>query len=235
MAIATETRPSSVKPAAQATAPAPAAVKPATPADKAKRLAAIAPAVTAALDEMNGEAFAALQTSDRAPDVIREALACLPQPRRNDIALWEFSNNMYRYVVHAGIDLRLLDGNTNHWSMFSDLVKPFDSVRAISQDRSSFADFIITDCDDQYADARLIFYMKIPQRKLQDAPAWMPEGYKLERCGPDSEQSGWIIRRQHDGVVLTDGLPFKTIEDARRFIKDHPIFRRDEAVQYFPR
>lgn len=224
--------PTEVKP----TKPAAGFVNKLSPAaQKAQRLAEIAPAVSAALDEMNGKAFAALHTSDRAPDVIREALACLPQPRRNDIALWEFTNSQWRYVVHPGIDLRLLDGNTNHWSMFSDLVKPFDSVRAISQDRSSFADFIIADSDDQYADARLIFYMKIPQRKLQDAPAWMPEGYRLERCGPDSEQPGWIIRRQHDGVVLTDGLPFKTTEDARRFIKDHPNFRRDEAVQYFTR
>jgi len=201
---------------------------------RTERLGEIAPQVSAALDAVSPKDRGPLNF-EHAPALVKEALEIMPDPKRDILQLAEFTNTTWTVVIAANVDLRLLDGKFKFWSTFSDLLHPFDSVRAVAADRRAVADFIITECSDKFADARLTHYLKIEPRDFTQTPDWMPAGFALERTGPESMISGWAIRKPDGGLMLDSGVPFKDAEQARRFLKDHAMFRTNDAPRYWPR
>lgn len=203
---------------------------PSADAVKRNRLSEIRHEVTEALDSW--------QVGIPMPAILQESLQLIKPPASNSLQLREFSNAQYRLGVNADVDLRQLHRLVNFWSALAGRgLQKFDDIRVISEDECAMADFVVVDADDKFVDAMLVSFHKVQRRaRPQGETSWLHQGDTLVQRPPKGTLPGGYVIVRENGVELSQsGLPFKTIEEARRYYLDHAINRDSKIAQYFPR
>ena len=202
-------------------------------APKRPRHVELAPQVATELAGKSAEEFAAMRREGKLPDCVKEAMDVIPTPARDQLQLAEFTNCDRRLIAPADVHPMLLDNNRVFWSSISDQLQVYDLIRTIAPDRTWYAEYVVTHCSENEAEARLLRYIHIDPPQVSARYDWLPVTHELIAVGPESAMPGFSIRRVADGRLM-NSQPFKEIEDARRYWKDHAINRRDEQPQYFP-
>ncbi len=209
--------------------------KDAKPIPKTPRHIELAALVAAELAGVSIEEFSKLRREGKLPDAAKEAMSVIPQPARDQLQLAEFTNCDRRLVAPADVDPRLLDDNRRFWSILSDQLSAFDLIRVIAPDRSWYAEYVVTECGENTASARLLRYIDIEPAQKSSQHEWLPDGFELIALGPEHPVPGFAIKRLRDGhLMLSSGMPFPDVESARRHLKDHAVFKKDEITKYLP-
>lgn len=199
------------------------------------RYVELAPQVEKELAGVTPEQFAAQREAGNLSDTLREAMSVVPEPARNALQLREFSNADHRLIAPANAHPLLLDNCPKFWTMLSDSLNLYDKVTVIAPDRRWVAEYLVTHCGENNADAKLLSVTHIEPEQF-DAPSWLPEGYELISLGPEHSMPGYGIRRKKDQFMILSGggHPFPNVETARRYLKDSALFRKDEVPKYLP-
>ena len=195
----------------------------------------IAPLAAAELATMTAAEFDAQRRAGKLSETLQEAFAITPQPARDGLQLLEFTNNAFRLIAPPYSHPLLINDNPIFWSTLDDQVQIFDEVLVVARDRTWVAKYLVVQRGENRANARLMFDPVYLDQEVTKTPDWMPQGYELIQLGPEHSRPGYGVRRMSDGfVILQSGVPFPDAESARRHMKDHAVFRREEIPRMFP-
>lgn len=152
------------------------------------------------------------------PDVSTE-LKPKPAPsiQRSALKLRESCNNSWRVVALRGVTReRLLD--PSYYAVVGDLFLPYDKLHVIAEDRSYYAELLVTDCGRGYAAVTELLFTPLEALLVcQDA---LPSNHEIVHLGADDLYG---VKRTSDGVMLGKG--FASRQAAVDFLLDHATLR----------
>lgn len=152
-----------------------------------------------------------------------------PTIKADKARLRDFTNNTWRVGLPPGMTPDHLE-QPAAWANLNEL-RPFDEVLAISDDASWIAYVFIADAMPGCVRARVVNVVKLPPRLVGHVPG-IPAGYDIRRTDANDVDSGYLIERLKDGVIMQTGLP--DFETARRHLVDHASLRPEGHVSYVP-
>ncbi len=161
---------------------------------------------------------AARQAVARATQAVRK----VPQIQRGDMELVEFRNNDWSVIAGHGTQPEDLDLKPEMWAMVSERINAGDLIRVRARDDSWFALFVAIGGGTFMANAKMLMATELPEPTGEGSD--MPDGYEVRKG--DAAQDPWIVVRLADAHIMNVGQGHRTREEARRWLKDHAIFRR---------
>jgi len=137
--------------------------------------------------------------------------------QRSALKLRESCNNSWRIVALRGTTReRLLD--PSYYSVVGDMFLPYDKLHVIAEDRSYYAELLVTDCGRGYASVTELGFH--PLEALLVCQDSLPSNHQIIHLGADDL---YAVKRTSDGVLLGKG--FASRQAAVDFLLDHATLR----------
>ena len=151
-------------------------------------------------------------------DVSTELKPKLANPlQRSALKLRESCNNDWRIVAARGVTRdRLLD--PSYYGVVGDLLLAYDKLRVIAEDRSYYAELLVTDCGRGYASVTELLFT--PLEALLVCQDSLPSNHEIIHLGADDL---YAVKRTSDGCLLGKG--FASRQAAVDFLLDHATLR----------
>jgi hypothetical protein len=151
--------------------------------------------------------------------------------QRNEFNLVESKQNDWSLVASHGAQPEDYDLKPEMWTMVSDMVTPYDTVRVIARDETWWALYLVIEAGTSRANAKLLMATEVPPKAAVGSVRDLPAGYDV-RAG-DAGQDPWIVVRLSDGFIMNMAQGHRSYEDARRWLLDHAVMRSDNAPRYY--
>lgn len=152
--------------------------------------------------------------------------------KRGDCALFEFSNNVFRVVVQAGVSPRELDLHPTFWNALADEVREGDEIKAHAMDRAWIARFEVVDAIIGRAVVRLAYVIEGAPRISGVGPKPIPANHDIRRkVSRPHEPDGYEGFREADNVVLSEG---STYQECYENLLKHANFQSAAPTKYVP-
>lgn len=146
----------------------------------------------------------------------------VPQIQRGDVELAEFKVADWAVVAGHGTQPEDLDLKPEQWSMVADKINAGDLIRVRARDDSWFAIYVAIGGGTFTLNAKMLMATELPEPTGEGND--MPDGYEVRKG--DAASDPWIVVRLADAHIMNVGQGHRSREDARRWLKDHAIFRR---------
>jgi hypothetical protein len=163
-----------------------------------------------------------------------------PEPtlKRGDAKLFEFQSNHWTVAsIPAGVKPEQLDGYANGFWNALDELRELDQITACPKDRAWIAGFVVTHAHVGTVIVRLAWQVEGSRGLAAVGGAKpIPQGWQILRTGPDGEfgVDGWYGLREGGAKLLESGQPFRSYEDCRTALLQHPSLATEAPTKYFP-
>lgn len=152
--------------------------------------------------------------------------------RPDTFKLAEHERNSWVCVVPAGTQVEDLDLQPGPLALIASLLHKGDDIRAFTADDSAMFDLVCVQVVAGRALCRVVRSIPLPERPL-DALSRVPDGFVIRPATAGDVQSGYLVVRVRDNVLLNSNHICETRESAIRYLLDHPTVRGDVPQSVF--